>query len=153
MELGLYLVNKKGGTMTDILPKIMPELPLFAKKHGFIETSASYYPESFGDAEVLLDSNAFRLRVTRDRGEIFLDVAPPGTDEWHKLEYLLEFTDPDIKAEDFGIPPNSTKLLLSLEKCLSKVQEVLRDEQKRWKLNEFEKRGKEALMTKLLKKV
>lgn len=72
---------------------------------AFISTSAapkifeSYYNEqAFGDALVALEGDNVRVRVTRDRGQIMVDLAPRGCRDW-----FIE----DVVLQSVGIPSNA----------------------------------------------
>lgn len=76
-------------------------------KHAFafISTSAApqvletYYNEqAFGDALVVLEGDNVRVRVTRDRGQIMVDLAPRGCRDWFMENVVLQ---------SVGIAPNA----------------------------------------------
>jgi hypothetical protein len=46
---------------------------------------------SFGDVRIVLASERFSLRFTSDRGQLFVDVAPPrSVDLWYDLSEVLK---------------------------------------------------------------
>jgi hypothetical protein len=57
--------------------------------------------ETFGNAQVEFQRSELGVRITVDRGEWKLDVAPPGF-EFLNLEYLLTAKD----GEKVGVPPS-----------------------------------------------
>ena len=56
---------------------------------GFVETSARYDAEAFGNALVELRSPELRIRLVRDRSQLFVSVAPePAPERWFDLAVL-----------------------------------------------------------------
>jgi hypothetical protein len=55
---------------------------------GFTLTVTRYSPESFGNFVVACRSSAVDLKVTNDRGQIFIDLKT-GDDEWLDKEKIL----------------------------------------------------------------
>src|SRR4026208_770919 len=49
-----------------------------------------YSPESFGNAALTLRGDFIQLRVTRDRSQILVDVAPAWCDEWYDEDLVLQ---------------------------------------------------------------
>ena len=49
-----------------------------------------YSPESFGNAALTLRGDFVQLRVTRDRSQILVDVAPRWCDEWYDEDLVLQ---------------------------------------------------------------
>ena len=49
-----------------------------------------YDPGSFGNAVVELESDALRVRVTRDRGQLLVDLAPRAGGEWFDEAIILQ---------------------------------------------------------------
>ena len=74
-----------------ILKQIREALRLFKEDFQFVVVNERYDPAAFGDAAVILQSKDFALRVIRDRDQIFADVGPADTDDWHDLKRVLAF--------------------------------------------------------------
>ena len=62
---------------------------------AFISSSAApkvvhsyYHEQAFGNALVELEGDNVRVRVTRDRGQIAVDLAPRGCKDWF-IEYVV----------------------------------------------------------------
>ena len=49
-------------------------------RRGFQEVRVGYYPDAFGDAFMTYDSSQFRLKIYKDRHQVFVDVGPRGGD-------------------------------------------------------------------------
>ena len=61
------------------------------EKYGFKIVEQEYYPSDFGNAYVTFEDD-LRLRVLRDRGQIFVEVSPlENPDDWYDLRVVLEF--------------------------------------------------------------
>jgi hypothetical protein len=65
--------------------------PLFAalQKAGFTCVVQSHEPGAFGNFVVICSSAAGKVRVTSDRGQVFVDVSVDG-ESWQEKEMLLE---------------------------------------------------------------
>jgi hypothetical protein len=51
---------------------------------------SSYSPESFGNADIGLEGEALRVRVTRDRGQYFVTLSPRWTADWFDEHTVLQ---------------------------------------------------------------
>jgi len=51
---------------------------------------SEYSPESFGNAIVVLEGDALRVRVKRDRSQLLVDLAPRGRSEWFDEHVVLQ---------------------------------------------------------------
>ena len=61
-------------------------------------SASSYAPQSFGNAMVELEGDAIRVRVTRDRGQFFVDLSPVDRYDWFDEEIVLHFVGADDDA-------------------------------------------------------
>ena len=50
---------------------------------------SSYSATSFGNADIGLEGDTLRVRVTRDRGQYLVDVSPLGVAEWFDQDVVL----------------------------------------------------------------
>ena len=50
---------------------------------------SSYSAMSFGNADIGLEGDTLRIRVTRDRGQYLVDVSPLGVAEWFDQDAVL----------------------------------------------------------------
>lgn len=75
--------------------------------------------EAFGNAQVEFKRNDLGVRITRDRGEWKLDVAPPGFD-FLNLEYLLTAKD----GEEAAAAPSEDASVKSSSKTISWQQNL-----------------------------
>ena len=61
-----------------------------------------YDAESFGNYVGVLESEYFRIRITRDRGDIYIDLASLlDPERWFNIDRLLSIVRPDRRA---GLP-------------------------------------------------
>jgi hypothetical protein len=51
---------------------------------------SSYSAESFGNADIGLEGEDLRVRVTRDRGQYFVALSPRWTDDWFDEHTVLQ---------------------------------------------------------------
>ena len=132
-----------------LIHKFVPAFDNLLQQHGFKTVEEIYRPEEFGNALIKMVSSDFQLRFTRDRSQVFVDIAPPATDRWYKLEYVLEFVDSDICSNDFGAPPEIDKLAKSLEKNYERVRELLSNNIAQLNLERFMKTKANEFITRL----
>ena len=50
---------------------------------------SSYSATSFGNADIGLEGDTLRIRVTRDRGQYLVDISPLGVAEWFDQDVVL----------------------------------------------------------------
>ena len=77
--------------MTILLHKLATGVATLAESKGMKLLREEYDPSSFGNAVVELASVDFDLRVVRDRGDIRIEISPPGEADWHDLVNILAF--------------------------------------------------------------
>jgi len=65
---------KSDGLIT-LKEELLPDFDWFLRDFGFTIVGEDYHPLSFGNSYVVLNSCHFRLRLIRDRGEVFGEVA------------------------------------------------------------------------------
>jgi hypothetical protein len=51
---------------------------------------SSHSPDAFGNAEIGLEGEALRVRVTRDRGQYFITLSPRWTADWFDEHTVLQ---------------------------------------------------------------
>ena len=74
---------------------------------GFREVRATYDGRRFGNVLIDLESPNLRVRLTRDRGQYFIDVSKPADDEWFDTHTVLIFLGASAEANalaDAGWP-------------------------------------------------
>lgn len=71
---------------------------------------SSYSATTFGNADIGLEGDTLRVRVTRDRGQYLVDVSPLGIAEWFDQDVVLQL----VGAED-SLASLSHSKLRSLE--------------------------------------
>lgn len=63
----------------------------FLLDRGFSVVSFETYPDHFGDTVVKFQKDEVQLRVTRDRGQEFVDLRPAGhPEEWFDLSLVVQ---------------------------------------------------------------
>jgi hypothetical protein len=69
----------------------------------------SYSEEAFGNAEVVLEASEFRLRLVRNRSELFAEAAHPRfPDEWTWLQLVIRAFRGEREVEhDYSIDPHT----------------------------------------------
>jgi hypothetical protein len=64
---------------------------------------SSYSPESFGNADIGLEGDGVRVRVTRDRGQFFVSLSPSATAaDWFDEYVVLQLVGADSKARELA---------------------------------------------------
>jgi len=77
--------------MGPLKDELQREAPWLTTDPGFRIISFSYDPAIFGDSMVVLRSDALCLRIIRERGRIFAEVAPLADPQnWWDLGMILE---------------------------------------------------------------
>jgi hypothetical protein len=95
--------------MSDLLQDVAPHFAPLLSKHRFTIVDERYDRTHFGNILVVADSNDFRLRFTRDRGQILVEIASAGAANWTDLSDLLRAVDPasdysgDYSREHVGV--------------------------------------------------
>lgn len=63
----------------------------YLKDHGFVMVHEQTFP-SFDNVEVVFQSEDCRIRVLRERGEVYVDISPlPPVDYWVDLVSIIGF--------------------------------------------------------------
>lgn len=75
--------------------------------------SSVFDEEAFGNAEVVLASQSFDLRLVRDRGNVFADVRSLVSPEWRPLERVLRAV---------GVAGAPSEGLLSVEQAAKLIE-------------------------------
>src|SRR5689334_14530745 len=68
------------------------EIAILGKAFGVKVAKETYEPNSFGNAIVLLRGPKMEIRILRERGRVFVDLAPRGhkPDKWVWTSTVLE---------------------------------------------------------------
>lgn len=76
---------------TPLSELVTEKLPWLFREFGFRVVSSGFEPAHFGDSHVILQSDTLRLRFTRDRGQVLIDVGVTSEPEhWWGLIALCE---------------------------------------------------------------
>lgn len=110
----------------------------FVVDKGFVPSTATYDPQAFGNASLVMAGTEFSLQFERDRGQVFVNI---GSDAigWHKLEYILEFVDNAITQKQLGTPPDMVILANLLQGHWDKIVQLFSDQQKLSQFRAFAK--------------
>jgi hypothetical protein len=88
-------------------------------------------PEHFGDALLVLANPEIRLRLVRDRGQLFVDVAAPGTaDDWWDLPLVLELAGDPLPRDLGGVLPSPAEALAVIERHYARIVALFSPEQR-----------------------
>lgn len=72
--------------------------------YGFSVIAKEVYP-NFDNAEMILQSNGCRIRVLRERGQVFVDVGPlPPRNNWYDLATLIAYLTRGANTWEYKIP-------------------------------------------------
>ena len=106
------MMNKLGGldlgmrTEPEALTECRDALRPFLDR-GFREAAEKYDAQHFGNVLIDLESQDLRLRLTRDRGQYFIDISTPAENEWFDTHTVLTFLGASAEADalaDAGWP-------------------------------------------------
>jgi len=117
----------------------------FVINKGLTPSTATYDPQAFGNASLVMAGTPFSLRFERDRGQVFVDVGSDAVG-WHKLEYVLEFVDNSITQKQLGAPPDVAVLASLLQGHWAKVAHLLSDRQEMSQFQTFAKQKTASLL-------
>lgn len=132
------------------LSDIAPEFSFVGGK-GLTRSASDYKPREFGNAFLVMAGVPFSIRLTRDRGQVFVDAGNSAAG-WHKLEYILEFVDSSVTQEQFGEPPDPVAMANLLQRNWDEVSSVFSNQQKTSRLQAFTKEKSEAFLGTLFRK-
>lgn len=127
----------------NLLNEIAPAVAGFVSERGMRVVGERQDQASFGNAVVELTCPDFDLRVIRDRGQVALDVSPPGQEEWHSLGNVLAFVG--------GEPPPTDLLALvkKLSESYDKVAALMTSDLSEVGFADFEKQQSASFLKKL----
>jgi hypothetical protein len=72
----------------DLSSAIASRLPWMTNELGLRLIHVEKDPSSFGDSIALFSSDSMEVRFICERGEVFVELAPPGSSEWWDLAFL-----------------------------------------------------------------
>lgn len=119
--------------MTTFFQKLAPDIAKLAESKGMKLLREDYDPSSFGNAVVELESVDLNLRVVRDRGDIRIEVSPPGEGDWHDLVNVMTFLGEE------SIPADVNSLGIALSARYDHVAALMSSDRTRVGLIRFEK--------------
>lgn len=123
----------------------------FLEKMNFVSISSDYRQSDFGNALLILKGPVFFFKVVRDRGQLFFDLGE-NFNEWHKLEYVIEYIDSSVTQKQLSVPPASKMLAMHFERLINDISNLFTDNQQLLALREFEKEKSNLLMNLLFNK-
>src|SRR4051812_6015247 len=95
-------------------------------KNGFSVASTLHDPESFGNTQIVLVSDAFKMRFTCDRGQYFLELATLTSSSWYALTDILYLLGKRNDVQGFWEEPEDAVTQFNLHKML--LWEILNDQ-------------------------
>ena len=96
----------------------------FINKYGFHIVHQEFNPHLFGNAMVQLESATHRIRLFRDRGQVFLDIGLASTtSRQYDLAMLASFLDPK-STWSYKSPDETSIIYSSTEWKLCEVQRI-----------------------------
>jgi hypothetical protein len=87
--------------------ELTDKIRILRDNFGLKETEEQYDENHFGNAYLILTAEDFAIRILRDRGQVFADLAKPGG----------PWVDADKKLQSLGMHPNPESIL-SLEQLI-----------------------------------
>ena len=90
-------------------------------RRGFIVKQTLESPEAFGNARVVLASPSYYVRVTSDRGQIFIGIRRDSDEKWFDLGELLTLVGLRARAGPFGSAEDAVKDLEEYEEIIVRV--------------------------------
>jgi hypothetical protein len=111
-----------------------------ANKYGFKIVEETYYEKHFGDCIVDLESDKFRIRVTKDRSQIFIYIASlTESDKWYDLGIVLEIighpTTSSTPLESTQILNEGVELIMKYYDSISKAFDKVNYQDTKMRLN------------------
>jgi hypothetical protein len=85
---------------------------------------SSYSWEAFGDADIGLEGEALRVRVTRDRGQYFVTLSPRWTADWFDEHTVLQLVGAADSAQSL-VDLKWTSMLLAAEAIQTHLADIL----------------------------
>ena len=135
---------------TNIKNLIAPEFGEILEHNKFEVADSNYSPGAFGDAFVICKSDNFIIKITKDRGEIFVDVATlSDPTRWYMLEHILSFAIKNRKEKNFGEPPEADKLAYDLAQHYDAVVRLLNSDLDKVGYLKYEKEKTDSVITRI----
>jgi hypothetical protein len=112
--------------------EISESIPGLLEELGLHVVESRYFPESFGNSDVTLQSPELWVRFVRDRGHVHAEVAPPTVPtSWWPLGFVLKAIQRQVPEDQFGVL-NAARLLRDNFRELAdalgpRLSETLRD--------------------------
>lgn len=135
-------------TRTTFFDQVKKHFHYLLDEYGFSLVHEEVFP-SFDNAELVFQSRDCRIRVLRERGEIYVDASPlPPTDYWVDLATIVGFLTQGIDAwqyeyisgdYEFRIERQLAKTADKLRSYIGQICELFRDENFAQRRSELEK--------------
>lgn len=121
-----------------LLQQICPAFADVVNRHTLRIGSSSYDANAFGNAVIDANSERIRLRISRDRGDVSVDVGPAHDVSWYALEDVLAF----IEERPISLRHRTRieDLAAAFDKKYEAVEQMLSD---RGRIRELDKRVSE----------
>ena len=97
--------------------QITEEAPWLFSALGLSIVGEDFQPKSFGNSFVTLEGASIRVRFVRDRGQVWVDVAPRNTrNKWWHLLFVLEAVRGQLPEANYTLKHATTLLYDNFEK-------------------------------------
>jgi|HubBroStandDraft_2_1064218.scaffolds.fasta_scaffold572181_1 hypothetical protein len=91
--------------------QITEEAPWLFSALGLSIVGEDFQPKSFGNSFVTLEGASIRVRFVRDRGQVWVDVAPRNTrNKWWHLLFVLEAVRGQLPEANYTLKHATTLL-------------------------------------------
>ena len=100
------------------------EIETLSKAFQLSVREDTYYPESFGNAILILSGPGIRIRLCRDRDQFLLDLAPIGNYRWASVNEVFESLRIPYQLDPNSPPTGAVQMLVDRrEQVLDYIQE------------------------------
>jgi hypothetical protein len=121
--------------------EISESIPGLLEELGLHVVEDQYFPTSFGNSDVTLQSSRLLVRFVRDRGQVWAEVAPPtAPTSWWPLGFVLEAMQGRRPEIQFDLPTAALLLRENFRELVEALGPRLSETRR-----EIEKRSEERL--------
>lgn len=134
--------------MLKILKSLSPEFFFLIEEENFKIVEFKSTPENFGNFLFILNHIDFQVRIYSDRAQRFIDISYDG-ENWHKLEYVLEFMDPAFSSKHLDRPPKFEDLAKFMKKNIVTLFNIFKSQSNIVSYKKFEYDKERELIKKI----
>lgn len=137
---------------SDFIEEHFSEFAKFIRNHNFKIKAKLYSPEVFGSAYAELLSDNLKIKITQDRGDIFVELKSVDDTNWHSLEYVLDYVGFGDLTKGLTVLPEVSHLITGLESKFSEIKNILCSSGELKKFELFESNKRKQMRQKILSK-